>query len=580
MSSQNNDDNEIISMIRTLTINDWEQPVHEDLKRMCGGNAMLTTVLSMKEEDLREIADLQSQLSERNDELSALRANKFFSGKEIKPMGTGSTTTEEELKLRLPRDNRDVAEKGARLTHPFYRRFLEIVDSCYTRLQEVRGEVSTFVKCYNACFDGKPTEGITRWKNAKGQIESCPEPVISSIVGGAINRFLFNWRSCSKTEDSIDLLWCSEVEMKVEVDGKEKSPRSDGVLCIVEDSGLRGIVCEENKIGRFSDNGERQAYANAIDILSQKEAGAPMMPVASLRVSFNGRGDISFQLFGLLPTTDEKTLASVKLWEGKTIDRYLACIAALAEAAPECRDRDNAVTTKWGSFHGNLAMCPDGYVYKLFPNESCRQPNMELVRKFVDDKAEEKEITGGVVVKMRLVGSVCGEEPIPARRFAAISQQLEQLHQMDYVHCDIRFHNLLLEPNEGDDARIIDFDVARKIGNNYLSNLLAIVDGKRHPDVANAIQRKSLHELCVQKEHDWHSLYQVMDLFQVTDEIHGQAWKDALESTRNQAVVPSTKLKFQVILKDEAKGRVWPQQSLADKTRTVQATGPPNNEGK
>ena len=124
--------------------------------------------------------------------------------------------------------------------------------------------------------------------------------------------------------------------MKTKVAENEKKSRSDGVLCVFENNSMRGIVCEENKIGRFNPKDILESYSNAIDILAQKKADSAMMPVTSLRVSFIREDVLTFELFSLVPTRDESTLASVKLWEGESINEYLACIAALHDAADEC----------------------------------------------------------------------------------------------------------------------------------------------------------------------------------------------------------------------------------------------------
>lgn len=54
---------------------------------------------------------------------------------------------------------------------------------------------------------------------------------------------------------------------------------------------------------------------------------------------------------------------------------------------------------------------------------SQREPNLPLVKKFIDINAELIGIvSGGKFLRMKAVGSVCGEEPIPASRFVEVSK--------------------------------------------------------------------------------------------------------------------------------------------------------------
>eukprot|EP00522_Entomoneis_paludosa_P015907 CAMPEP_0172459028 /NCGR_PEP_ID=MMETSP1065-20121228/30640_1 /TAXON_ID=265537 /ORGANISM="Amphiprora paludosa, Strain CCMP125" /LENGTH=638 /DNA_ID=CAMNT_0013213565 /DNA_START=388 /DNA_END=2304 /DNA_ORIENTATION=+ len=525
-----------------------------------------------------EIAMLNAEISLRKRKIleqeSNLLGSIMYAGKGIRSVGTGLTTSDSELEEQLPKKFRDVTEKGAKLTHPFYRSFLGRVDQCESKIQNHNHLLEPFLRCYNACFE-KENVGITKDKNTTDHILSCPETVVSSIIGGAINQFLCHWffqvdekKKSETKQPSLKILWCSEVEMKNEM--KERQPRSDGVLCILDGDSLRGLVCGEHKIGQFDEKGNLEAYANAIDIAAQKASDSFMIPVTSLRVSFLDKEELSFSLYGLVPIKDEKTLASVLLLKGDSITAYLACLAALAEAAIETWDNNLLTDQRWGSYHENLAFCPDNHVYKYFPQASKRNPNLELVRAFTDKQAELLDVANGDrVLKMKCVGRVVGDEGIPASRFAVIGKELQRLHGMGFVHCDIRFHNLLLEGiTDEPKARLIDFDVARKEGEMYLSTLLPIQDGQRHASVSEAIKEKKLGTLPVHKDHDWFSLKEVMNLFEAVEKDHESKWLSMMNEIHTGGWTGD--MSFEVRLKDIAKDHVWPGEN-----NSIDATGSP-----
>ena len=104
-------------------------------------------------------------------------------------MGTGSTTTEGQLKEVLL--NQNIEEKGAKVTHEFYRSLLKKAEDYRDKLDQ--SLCRPFENFYKECF-AEHIAGITKHKNTSGQIMVCPEPVVTSITGAAVNQFLA--RSC------------------------------------------------------------------------------------------------------------------------------------------------------------------------------------------------------------------------------------------------------------------------------------------------------------------------------------------------------------------------------------------------
>ena len=65
--------------------------------------------------------------------------------------------------------------------------------------------------------------------------------------------------------------------------------------------------------------------------------------------------------------------------------------------------------------------------------------------------------------------------------FKPILETLDMLHELNYVHSDIRIENIVF-PENGTPAKLIDFDLAGKVDENYpngYNNSLAC----RHPSI-------------------------------------------------------------------------------------------------
>ena len=122
-------------------------------------------------------------------------------------------------------------------------------------------------------------------------------------------------------------------------------------------------------------------------------------------------------------------------------------------------------------------------VYKCFFDTARRHPNLDLIRKFVDSKANKVSLGHrGCYVKMKWVGSMLTDDRTCCMlAFLQIARELQRLHNLGYCHGDIRVSNLILHPVNGDKkAKLVDFDLAGgKWEQKYPSSLLDLDGGAR-----------------------------------------------------------------------------------------------------
>jgi len=89
-------------------------------------------------------------------------------------------------------------------------------------------------------------------------------------------------------------------------------------------------------------------------------------------------------------------------------------------------------------------------------------------------------------------------------------ENLKKLHDMGYVHGDVRLLNTI--PHEG---RLVDFDFTKKADGLYPFNLQALPwDGKRAKFVDEAILDGDIGKLAMKKEHDLEAMLNVIRLFE------------------------------------------------------------------
>ena len=92
-------------------------------------------------------------------------------------------------------------------------------------------------------------------------------------------------------------------------------------------------------------------------------------------------------------------------------------------------------------------------VYKCFFDTERRHPKLDLVRDFVDPKAEEVSLARkGCYVKMKWVGSMLTDDRTCCMlAFLHIASELQRLHNSGNCHGDIRVSNLILHSVNGDE---------------------------------------------------------------------------------------------------------------------------------
>uniref|UniRef100_A0A7S1UWJ9 Uncharacterized protein n=1 Tax=Grammatophora oceanica TaxID=210454 RepID=A0A7S1UWJ9_9STRA len=164
---------------------------------------------------------------------------------------------------------------------------------------------------------------------------------------------------------------------------------------------------------------------------------------------------------------------------------------------------------------------------KILQKYEQRNPNIALVRKFVDEAANQfKPAPGLRIVKTKFFKR--DPQPkswfaaVPAKNLASIVRQLQRLHSQGYVHGDIRVYNLLLHR-----GCFSDFDLTRQAGEPYPSNLdLLAMDGRRAREVEIAIAKNKVGELAMQKSHDLESMHFVLSLFQPVEEKQRDVWME------------------------------------------------------
>jgi len=159
----------------------------------------------------------------------------------------------------------------------------------------------------------------------------------------------------------------------------------------------------------------------------------------------------------------------------------------------------------YGCRLGPVVGCIDDFVYKAYDNVSFRQHNIEVVQELLSSKDGNLHI-----VKMTKIRSDWKSEDLTSKVFKSIIRLLERLHTSYGPHGDIRLANLL------SCGKIIDFDFVKAA--RYPASLRILdQDGKRHPDVESMIGDISSNNarlLKPKREHDWHSLAEVMRLLQ------------------------------------------------------------------
>ncbi|KAG7373972.1 hypothetical protein IV203_013067 [Nitzschia inconspicua] len=220
------------------------------------------------------------------------------------------------------------------------------------------------------------------------------------------------------------------------------------------------------------------------------------------------------------------------------------------------------------------------YDYRLrtsVPLQDQRQPNIEIVKKYVD--ANAIQITPQEhfhIVCTKFFSRDDGDPwygPVPASKFANIIRQLKQLHEEDgMVHGDVRLRNMILH-----EGILTDFDWTCPDGSLYPSTLLDITgDGKRHEEVSQAIKMqrcfeydhhenersflrsfpgaKRIEKLEMKFDHDIFSMRYVLNLFVPVNPENEEQWKELLNASSENlwsVIAPLSSMNYQIKLQYE-----------------------------
>ncbi|KAG7344762.1 hypothetical protein IV203_032293 [Nitzschia inconspicua] len=214
------------------------------------------------------------------------------------------------------------------------------------------------------------------------------------------------------------------------------------------------------------------------------------------------------------------------LYRGSGMSAFVPVAAGLLAALANYPETTQDFGTRLGLVVGMV----DGKAFKAYDDDSRDvTPNIDLIREFVDETAQlwtSEENDKLAIVEMCYHKSKWsgGANVIS---FISILEQLQKLHGKGLVHGDIRLMNLLST------GHIIDFDLVGL--EHYPEGLFQIeLDGRRHPEVYEAIVCERAHLLKPTKEHDTYSMAQVMKLFQVKVEVEeGQWWEEAIVKVEN-----------------------------------------------
>lgn len=145
----------------------------------------------------------------------------------------------------------------------------------------------------------------------------------------------------------------------------------------------------------------------------------------------------------------------------------------------------------------------DEKVYKLFDRQSGLSSNFDLLKNLPEYKNGLDEI------KLSEDGNLCYDfkpgksEPRKVNEFCSIIKTLHAIHDLGYVHGDVRLQNLVFGPSK---SWIIDFDNALEVGTKY-PECYNIQADERHPD----IQQQPVQIECA-FVHDWYSLAYIIGI--------------------------------------------------------------------
>ena len=297
-------------------------------------------------------------------------------------------------------------------------------------------------------------------------------------------------------------------------------------------------VTVEYKPERNFESFEAQAAAYGTDYMGISQRSMVVVQVHGTNMS-----DLYIRAFGVIPYEKSSDMPhsarhrKTLLCDGNGIEGLTMLVAGLKGYVKSFRDEEQG---KWTATRlSNVTALhnkdsANSFVIKAYdyrtrtavvnPNDR-RQPNFHLVQYFIDEKAEllepEKDLCM-VKTKFYFRDESVKEwfDYIPVSMLGELVENLKKLHDMGYVHGDVRLLNTI--PHEG---RLVDFDFTKKEDELYPSNLQALPwDGKRAKSVDEAILDGDIGKLAMKKEHDLEAMLNVMRLFEARGSLECTNW--------------------------------------------------------
>jgi hypothetical protein len=231
--------------------------------------------------------------------------------------------------------------------------------------------------------------------------------------------------------------------------------------------------------------------------------------------------------FGAVPL-DGVCFECSEMYRGQGLQAIFDVAVGIHEAAQGWSDDDTENEYRLGPVvakHGN------DKVYKAYYNAQFRKPNLSVVQEFFDDAATcwESQCGKVAILEMKYRDSEWANLDVSSKVFVQILNTLGKIHTKGKVHGDIRLANLLHSDMEG---FLVDYDFVGR--DSYPQGLQLLgSDGKRHPDVAEAIEAASIHTLEMKPKHDIYSTGSIMALFSCVNEANEESWQSIINACQS-----------------------------------------------
>ena len=312
-------------------------------------------------------------------------------------------------------------------------------------------------------------------------------------------------------------------------EGKGKTKKSveykvDVIVNVVSEEKVKVLATVEYK----PDSRESDARKAQRDMYATNTISLYQRPCIGLDIS--GGNDVSewsvtANAYFANPIDDGSRFQFSEMYAGKGLEALLEVAHGLREAAKGWKDADiekEARLSPVVAMHGER-------VLKVYDDAQYRKPNKDTLQTMLEDetvsiwKSSDEKV---VIMDMQRRDCQWFDCNVQSRVFFRIMQKLTELHKKGMTHGDIRLANLLHGDGNG---YIIDCDFVHL--EMYPSGLLNLnLDGRRHPDVVDAIEKGTVQTLKMKPEHDLYAFGKVMSLFECVDGGNSSDWDAAMDS--------------------------------------------------